>query len=136
MRRIGNFHLEWGGSEQMPTLRIVLVASAIGAVGSSAVILSLTDASVTTERAPHSAQAVITNAAASSPAQIQSMQAAPIGSRVTPPAPGVLTTNIEPRSNAQSVDLLKEDRMAHRAKHWWWFRRARSLSDGSIRSER
>lgn len=135
MRQTGNLHSEWSGAEHAPIIRIALVALALGAVGSSTVMLSLIDAPITAGRVSHSPQAILINAPDSSPAQLRSMPAAPAGSSIMPAAAGVMTTNTEPQSDAQGAKSPTEAGRAHRAIHWRRFP-TRHSSDGSIRSER
>lgn len=141
MRETGNFLSAWVGSDRGTSFRntvsIVLVAAAIGAVASSAVVEFLVDAPVITPGPPHSVQAIIANPAISSTAQVQPPQAAPLASSVMPTAPGVATPKIEPHVDVQSgYNPPVEARMAHRSSRWWRLPLVHYPPDGSIRSER
>jgi hypothetical protein len=140
MRQTGNFHSEWIGSDRAPsfrdTLSNVLVATAIGAVAGSSVMVSLIDAPVTTDRSLNSARAFITNGPASSPSRIQSE---PVVPSVMPTTPGVVAPDIRPSVSDVPSEYKspKETRIGtHRSKRWWRFPHGRYPSDGSIRSER
>lgn len=140
MQETGSFFSAWVGSDRATSFRdtvlLVLVATAIGAVASSAVVGSLVDAPVITYRPAHSAQAIIANPAISSSAQVQPTQAAPLGSSVMPTLPVVAAPNIEPHVDAQGYNPPGEAQTAHRSRRWWQFPRAHYSSDGSIRNER
>ena len=112
MRSSGNFSPEWGylapAPSRLRTLRVVLVATAVGATAGAGVVLSLADRSTgNVDRVAVAAHAIVTSA------QAASVQESPAVNAVTGPlaaaAPAVAQTRSENKPNvavalpAQSV---------------------------------
>jgi hypothetical protein len=104
MRSAGNFNSEWGYLAPVPsfmrTVRVVLVATAIGATAGAAVVLSLIDRPTTAEQdrtASITAHAIVTSAqaapaaAAPAPSSRTAGLAAPVGVTTAVPATGAAT---------------------------------------------
>jgi hypothetical protein len=102
MRSAGNFHPEWGYLAPAPsfvrTLRIALVATAIGATAGAAVVVSLmahpasrtADSSIATHALVTAVPAVNSAAAAVAPAAVQSA-AVPAPAAIVPAPPAAAT---------------------------------------------
>jgi hypothetical protein len=108
MRSAGNFNSEWGYLAPVPsfmrTVRVVLVATAIGATAGAAVVLSLIDRPTTAEHdrtASITAHAIVTSAqaapaaAAPMPSSRTAALAAPVGVTTAVPATGAATAQAQ-----------------------------------------
>ena len=108
MRSAGNFNSEWGYLAPVPsfmrTVRVVLVATAIGATAGAAVVLSLIDRPTTAEHdrtASITAHAIVTSAqaapaaAAPAPSSRTAALAAPVGVTTAVPATGAATAQAQ-----------------------------------------
>ena len=108
MRSAGNFNSEWGYLAPAPsfmrTVRVVLVATAIGATAGAAVVLSLIDRPTTAEHdrtASITAHAIVTSAqaapaaAAPAPSSRPAALAAPVGVTTAVPATDAATAQAQ-----------------------------------------
>jgi len=91
MRSTGNFSPEWGYLAPTPsilrTVRVVLVATAIGATAGAGVVLSLVDHSVGDgDKVAVAARAIVVTSVQAAPIQAPAMSEAKIAPKVAPPA--------------------------------------------------
>lgn len=97
MRSAGNFSPEWGYLAPAPsmlrTVRVVLVATAIGATAGAGVVLSLIDRPTgDADRVAVAAHAIVTSAQAAPAIESPKVSAAPVAAPAISPAPAVVQT--------------------------------------------
>ena len=118
MRSAGNFNSEWGYLAPVPsfmrTVRVVLVATAIGATAGAAVVLSLIDRPATAE---HDRTASITAHAIVTSAQANPAAAAPTPSSGLAAPVGV--TSAVSATSAATADVWTAFRITLRGSPRW-----------------
>lgn len=91
MRSAGNFHPEWGYLAPAPsfmrTVRVALVATAIGAVGGAVVVVSLVERPGANANTALAAHALLTRAPVIKSPAVVSRTAEPAVAKAVPPAP-------------------------------------------------
>jgi hypothetical protein len=114
MRSAGNFNSEWGYIAPAPsfmrTVRVVLVATAIGATAGAAVVLSLIDRPTADRTASITARAIVTSAQAAPATAVAASSttaalAAPVS--VTTAAPATIAATAQTQSSAPVMPQVK-----------------------------